>query len=260
MRAATRRLVTADLGNSACKLALWSQFARDGAPERVVSFPTDAELGAHALAACRAFAGVGRIAVSSVASPAIELELVSALSTIALVVRPASGLRIDVEAPSALGSDRAFAARGAFELVRGPAIVVDAGTALTVDVLDVEYGAPVFRGGSIAPGPALLARSLAEHTARLPRIDPSVGPHALGRDTAAAIDSGIVHGFRGAAAELARAIGAEAGIERSPVVVTGGARAFLLEPTSCFHASVLVDAHLVHRGLLAAALELEPSS
>lgn len=249
----TRRIVTADLGNTACKLAFWSALGSDAVPERVTTLATRADLPARALEACRAFANIETIAVSSVAAQSIEGELVRALAEIARVLRPDSGLRIDVDAPHTLGSDRLFAARGAFELVHGAAIVVDAGTALTVDVLDVEDGVPVFRGGSIAPGPALLARSLADHTARLPRIDPRPGARARGRDTEAAIQSGVVHGFRGAAAELVRAIVVESRIEGAPVIVTGGARAFLLEPHSCFEGRVLVDEHLVHRGLVAAA-------
>lgn len=251
----TRRIVTADLGNSACKLAFWSALARDGEPERLATLATDASLPARALEACRAFASTDVIAVSSVAAREIEAELVDALALVAPVVRPASGLRIDVDAPHTLGADRVFAARGAFELVRGAAIVVDAGTALTVDALGVEDGLPVFCGGSIAPGPALLARSLADHTARLPRIEPRPAAGALGRDTASAIQSGVVHGFRGAAVELVRTIGVAAGLPGAPVVVTGGARAFLLEPRPCFQGRVVVDAHLVHRGLLAAVLQ-----
>ena len=76
---------------------------------------------------------------------------------------------------------------------------------------------------------------------------------ALGRDTRAALQSGVVIGFRGAAAELVRAVARETLIADDAVlVVTGGARRFLLEPHSCFgERRVIEDALLVHRGLLA---------
>jgi hypothetical protein len=58
-----------------------------------------------------------------------------------------------------------------------------------------------------------------------------------------------VHGLRGAAAHLAALVAREAGIEGARVVVTGGARRFLLEPAPIVPAPLVVP-HLVHHGLL----------
>jgi type III pantothenate kinase len=116
---------------------------------------------------------------------------------------------------------------------------------------------PAFLGGAIAPGPALLARALAEGTARLPLVQPDPGAAALGRDTEAAVRAGVSIGFRGAARELALRVAREAGLGEAPLVVTGGARAFLLgEPLVAGRASIEVE-DLVHVGLLVAALELD---
>jgi pantothenate kinase type III len=261
------RFLTVDLGNSRCKLRAWvAPFEAVGGVSRATvasaaEFDTNAALAAEVRAWTAPFAratgsGAPIVAVSSVASPAVEAELVAALRSMfsdRVLVSPECGLSIEVENPESVGRDRLYAARGAFELVRGAAIVVDAGTALTVDALGLARARGCFLGGAIAPGPRLLADSLARHAARLPLIEPAVSAHALGRDTRGALQAGVVVGFRGAARELALRIAAESQLSGAPIVVTGGARAFLLEPSPCFEGDVREDAELVHRGLLAAA-------
>jgi pantothenate kinase type III len=82
-----------------------------------------------------------RVGISNVAQPEIGAALQAALGRRpgALVARALdSGVAITTEWPETVGEDRAFAARGAFELVGRSAIVVDAGTALTVDALRVD--------------------------------------------------------------------------------------------------------------------------
>lgn len=261
---ADARLLTADLGNSRLKLRTW----------RVADEPRDARaLFALDLAVADRFVEVARdfvasapslraAALSSVAAPEHERALVSALTS-ALhgpLLTPDSGLSIDVLEPARVGRDRLYAARGALELVAHDAVVVDAGTALTVDAVRAARACPgTFLGGAIAPGPALLARALAEHTARLPLVEPAPGAPALGRDTLSAVRAGVVVGFRGAARELILRVAAEAALRDPVVVVTGGAARFLLDPPLFDTGEraetarrVLHDPDLVHRGLLAA--------
>jgi len=165
------------------------------------------------------------------------------------------GLAILCREPASVGRDRLFAARAALDLC-GDSIVVSAGTALTVDAVRSDA---TFLGGAIAPGPALLARALAEGTARLPTIDPRPNRPALGRDTKEALEAGVGVGFRGAARELVERVGEESGLARAPVVLTGGARAFLLDPSAFEGRPLVVEADLVHLGLLR-ALEAEVAS
>jgi len=267
------RLLTVDLGNSRCKLRAWvAPFSAAGGVSRAAvaaaaDFDTNATLAAEVRAWTAQFArhpGRGAppkfsapiVVLSSVASMAVEAELVLVLRSVfsdRVLVAPECGLSIEVANPDSVGRDRLYAARGAFELVRGAAIVVDAGTALTVDALGIAHARGRFLGGAIAPGPRLLADSMARHAARLPLVEPEVGAHALGRDTRSALQAGVVVGFRGAARELALRIAAECDLSRAPIVVTGGARAFLLGPSPCFDGDVREDELLVHRGLLAAA-------
>lgn len=267
----TERVLTVDLGNTRCKLVGFASPPRESsahagaAPDdaaRVVgetAFVTGPALAREVQAWLAGEPRYDRCVLSAVASPALEDELAQALTQTfgaRFARQPDVGLVLDVHHPETVGRDRLYAARGAFDLVHGPAIVVDAGTALTVDAVAVDArGRGVFRGGSIAPGPRLLADALARHAARLPRIDPEPGAAALGLDTHGALQSGVVVGFRGAAAHLAREIARETGLVGCPVVVTGGARAYLLEPTPCFESRVIVDPLSVHRGLLAAAFD-----
>ncbi len=247
-----RVLLTADLGNSALKLTLWPapEGPRGEVPPRPLARFCELSPGPLAsqveawLASVQAPAqtgGLGPIRIEAQALCAVgarEREdtvraFLSGLAPEGLGGPVDSGVENRCREPHSVGADRLFAARGAAEWVGGSAIVVDAGTALTVDAVRWEGpgGAPpAFLGGAIAPGPGLLARALAEGAARLPRIEPRPAPPALGRETREAISAGVGVGLWGAAAELARRVGLEAGLAGAPRVLTGGARGFLLEP------------------------------
>lgn len=135
---------------------------------------------------------------------------------------------IDVEEPSRVGLDRLAAAAAAAVVRRPghPAIVVDCGTAMTVDMVSADG---VFLGGAILAGPALVARALAEGTSRLPEVaalDDQPPPRMPGRSTGQAIAAGIGWGLRGAVARLvaeARAAFRAAAAAAEPdVFLTGG--------------------------------------
>jgi type III pantothenate kinase len=101
-------------------------------------------------------------------------------------------LRVNVAEPNKVGIDRLLNAVAAVARVppQSAIIIIDAGSAVTVDLVD-ETGA--FRGGSIFPGPRLMARALHEFTAQLPLID-ELNQHVLpGENTAAAIRAGIYY-------------------------------------------------------------------
>jgi type III pantothenate kinase len=132
-------------------------------------------------------------------------------------------LEVLVTEPGRVGIDRlaAAAAAAVVKPAGRPAIVVDCGTAVTVDVVSIEGH---FLGGAILPGPGLLARALAEGTSRLPAVaalDGTRPPPMPGRSTQEAIAAGIGWGLRGAVARLvAEARAASAG---DPfILLTGG--------------------------------------
>ncbi len=121
-----------------------------------------------------------------------------------------------------VGVDRLLDALAANAL-RGPgrpAVVVDVGTAITVDLLSAE-GA--FLGGAILPGIAMSARALHEFTDLLPLVDVSelaAPPPPLGEETVAAMRAGLFWGAVGAVRQL---IDQLAGDTRPQVILTGGA-------------------------------------
>lgn len=104
--------------------------------------------------------------------------------------------RLRYQTPDTLGMDRLAAAAGAWVAfgreTAQPVIAVDAGTAITYEIIDVE---PSYWGGPIAPGPELLRQSLSTGTAQLPLIPLEMPASILGRSTQEALQSGVMHGF-----------------------------------------------------------------
>lgn len=95
---------------------------------------------------------------------------------------------------TSVGHDRLLNALGAFARSRQACVIVDAGTAVTVDFVD---GHGTFHGGAIAPGIRMMRDALHEHTAALPKAELSpkylhaVGEAPFGKNTVEAINLGV---------------------------------------------------------------------
>jgi type III pantothenate kinase len=141
-------------------------------------------------------------------------------------------LAVALPEPHRVGIDRlaASAAAAVLKPADRPAIVVDCGTAATVDVVSA---AGEFLGGAILPGPALMTRALAEGTSRLPEVaglEQGRVPAMPGRSTEEAIAAGIGWGMRGAVARLvAEASRSLGGAAEPQVFLTGGWRVAVRE-------------------------------
>lgn len=124
--------------------------------------------------------------------------------------------------PTRVGIDRVAAAAAAVVVRPGTAaVIVDCGTAATVDM--VSAGGR-FLGGAILPGPALMARVLAEGTSRLPAVAALAEgppPPMPGRNSEEAIAAGIGLGMRGAVTRLVAE--ARALLPDAVTILTGGA-------------------------------------
>jgi type III pantothenate kinase len=120
--------------------------------------------------------------------------------------------------PKSLGVDRLLNAVGACEEFGAPLIIVDAGTAITVDAVD-QHG--TFLGGAIFPGLAVSGKCLAQSTALLPRVVLKKPASLLGRSTQAGLQAGLVAGTAGAIAALVAGLRRKVGA-RAVVVGTGG--------------------------------------
>src|SRR5262245_52231159 len=132
-------------------------------------------------------------------------------------------LKVDVDEPEEVGIDRLLGVLAAKQVVAAgqPAIVVDAGSAVTVNLLD-EAGA--FAGGAIFPGLRLMAEALHDNTAQLPLVKVTEhAPVVPARSTIPAIAAGIHWAVVGGVSALLRNL-AEAlpSVEPLPVFLTGG--------------------------------------
>lgn len=122
---------------------------------------------------------------------------------------------------STLGQDRLLNAVGAFEMARLACIVIDCGTAMTVDFVDGEGN---FQGGAIVPGMRMMLRALHEQTAALPMVElksPDAARGAFGKDTEHAMTLGVIGAARGAVYHLVNTY-AEAYGGYPRVIATGG--------------------------------------
>lgn len=120
---------------------------------------------------------------------------------------------------STLGQDRALCALAAFARAKQACVVVDAGTAITVNFID---GEGVFHGGVIAPGLEMMLASLHEHTSALPKLSftpPTPGP--FGKDTRHAMLLGVQAAAKGLVRHQVEAF-AEFYEAYPQVVATGG--------------------------------------
>jgi type III pantothenate kinase len=107
-----------------------------------------------------------------------------------------TGVKIRTDQPSELGSDLVCQAVAAYALVQSACIVADFGAALTFIALN---GAGELLGAAIAPGLDTAALALRGSAAQLPQVRLEQPERAIGRNSAAAVRSGIVLGYRGLA-------------------------------------------------------------
>lgn len=132
----------------------------------------------------------------------------------------------DLTAPNvSVGVDRLLCALAAFKRGGDASVVIDAGTAVTVDFVD-NFG--VFRGGAIAPGLGMMLGSLHEKTDALPVVQPTGESVQIGRNTEQAIRLGCLSAIRGLSHLL---IDQYAQLHGSypRVIATGGDAALLFE-------------------------------
>ncbi|MBW3622146.1 MAG: type III pantothenate kinase [Armatimonadetes bacterium] len=130
---------------------------------------------------------------------------------------PAS-ITVDYHTPGDVGPDRIVNAEAAYRFYGGPAVVVDYGTATTFDALTADGR---YIGGAIAPGIGISVEALAQHAARLSRIELLPPEHAIGRSTVESMRSGIVLGFVEQTDGMVRRFAEELG-GNPTVIATGG--------------------------------------
>jgi type III pantothenate kinase len=128
------------------------------------------------------------------------------------------GTRALVDRPEEVGADRLVNTVAAHDRYRGPLIVVDFGTATTLDVVDGDGN---YRGGVIAPGINLSLTALHMAAAKLPSVRISRTERVIGTDTVSCMQSGIYWGYIGLVEGLVGRIKNEFGAAMQ-VIGTGG--------------------------------------
>lgn len=156
------------------------------------------------------------------------------------------GVRSSYDRPAQLGPDRWAALIGARHLHRGPCVVVNVGTTVTVDALSADG---VFLGGMIVAGADLMRGALARGTARL---RPQRGQFTyFPARTADAIESGAINAIAGAVERMLRFL-RQAGREAPLTVISGGAAQWIAPQ---LNGAVEVVDNLVLEGLVRIALD-----
>jgi len=130
-----------------------------------------------------------------------------------------SYIKLDMQTPSQLGTNRLVNLNAAYHIYGGPGIVVDYSTATTFDVYD-ENG--VFISGITAPGIDICASALNKKTANLPKIEIKKPESIYCRNMTQCIQAGIYYGHIGEAKYIIGRIKKELGWENPTIVATGG--------------------------------------
>ena len=141
-----------------------------------------------------------------------------------------TGVRILYDNPRDVGADRIVDAVAALHLYGGPVIVVDFGTATVFDAIsaDGEY-----MGGAIAPGINVSAEALFLSTSQLRRVELTAPKSAIGRNTVASLQSGLLLGHVGLVEGMVARFKREMG-ENAQVVATGGLAGVIAKETKVF--------------------------
>ena len=161
-----------------------------------------------------------------------------------MVVRPGlkTGLNICMDTPSQVGADRIVIAVAALTKYKAPLILIDMGTATTIEVVEPENR---YVGGVIIPGVRISMDALTSRTAQLPGISLDKPGKVVAKNTVACMRSGIMYGTAAMLDGMIDLIGQELGHE-STIIATGGLAQFVIP--LCRH-EILLEKDLLLRGL-----------
>ena len=202
-------LLALDIGNTNITAGVWSknvlraQWRYSSGRERTAD-----ELGALLKTsfdlANLAFAQISGVAICSVVPPLTPVAIESStryFNCAPLIVDRHTdfGLINDYNPPEAVGADRLVNAVAAREKFGSLCLIVDFGTATTVDAVSFDGH---YLGGAIAPGLGIASDALYKAAAKLPRVELLAPEVALARDTTASMQSGLVFGYAGLVKEL----------------------------------------------------------
>ncbi len=185
--------------------------------------------------------------ISSVVPPVFNSVYTGVIKVIGkqpMVVGPGlkTGLNIHMDIPSQVGSDLIVAAVAALAEYPAPLVLIDLGTATTIEVIEPEN---VFIGGVIFPGVMVSLDSLTSRTAQLPGISLDKPKNVIGKNTVDCMRSGMMYGTASMLDGFIDRIAEELGHE-STIVATGGLAQFITP--LCKH-EIILEKDLLLKGL-----------
>lgn len=210
--------LTIDLGNSAIKSGLFC-----GDQLLSVTSAPSIELLSVQLASWSAQHSIDRIGLSSVVPEhsrilVSEIQKFTDSAILTIDSHVTLPLKLNYAPAKTLGADRIAAACAAWYPGGDPHIVIDAGTAITIDAVSSEG---TFLGGVILPGPTLGNRALATYTAKLPDVTLTRPDGAIGNSTIEALQYGLMYGMIDGVSGMIKRI--KNAIGGTPVItLTGG--------------------------------------
>lgn len=151
------------------------------------------------------------------------------------------GIQIQLDNPKEVGADRLVNAAVAYELYGGPLVIIDFGTATTFCAVDAHGN---YLGGAICPGIKVSVNALYQNAAKLPLIELVQPQEVIGRNTVAAMQSGVILGYTGQVEYLTRKFKEQIGDAK--VIATGGLARMIASDTDAID---VVDPQLTLKGL-----------
>ena len=185
--------------------------------------------------------------ISSVVPPvfnSVKTGVMKIIGKQPMVVGPGlkTGLNIRVDVPGQVGSDRIVAAVAALAEYKPPLILMDLGTATTIEVVDADSS---YVGGVIFPGVRVALDALTSRAAQLPGISLDQPKSVIGKNTVDCMRSGVMYGTAGMIDGIVDRMEEELG-HKSTLVATGGMAQFVTP--LCKH-EIISDDDLLLRGL-----------
>ncbi|MGA2442989.1 MAG: type III pantothenate kinase [Tepidisphaeraceae bacterium] len=141
-------------------------------------------------------------------------------------------IEVCTQNPSETGIDRILNVAAAYEQMGKACIVVDAGTAVTVDCCNDNGD---FLGGAIAPGLSMMLDALSQRTAGVGRVSFLPPNGAVGDSTSAAVSQGVYYSIRGLVREIAENYATQLG-QWPEIIATGGDAHRLFDGWELIHA------------------------
>jgi type III pantothenate kinase len=151
-------------------------------------------------------------------------------------------IKFEIENLNEIGMDRVVGSSMGYYITKSGTLVVDFGTATTFDIIKKEG---VFIGGAIAPGILISLESLITRTAKLPKVELTLPPSPIGKNTVNAIKSGILYGWSGIVERILFEVEKTLN-EKMRLIITGGASHFVLP---LIRIDYIYDKDLILKGL-----------